>query len=417
MTDDGPTLGDRVGQLAATPAARKRELQRLADAFRDAGLDPADLGAVREVKFYEQAQKDADGDARVVPMVSVTVDPAWRTGPAWPVVQPAAPTRVTYGRTRPPVVRDGWHRAVILPDPQVGYRALNSRATDDGQLVAELDPFHDDAALDVAVDIVRAVRPSVVVNLGDFLDFPEFGTYEQQPEWALTGNAAVNAAHRFLARQRAAAGPDAELVLLEGNHDRRLPKAVARNAMAALRLRRAGDPPDGWPVLSVPHLLRLDDLAVTYVDGYPAAAWWLNDQLACIHGHKVSSTGSTAWRVIADEVVSVLMGHVHRLELVHRRPARTRDHPEFSILAASPGCLSRTDGAVPSAKGSTDALGRPVSSAENWQQGVAVVTYQPDPPHRYYVELVPIHGPGDGSSAWCMYRDRLYESTREQPAA
>ena len=391
-------LADRLEAAKADPKVVKAQLAQLADAFRDAGLDPLDLGAVERIKFYEGFHKTEDGDAQVVPMVAFHIDPAWRTGPDWPVVAPAAPTTVRYGRKRPPKVDDGWRTAVVLPDPQIGYRALGDLPD------VELDPFHDEAAMAIAVDVIRAARADVVVNLGDFLDFPEWGTYEQLPEFQATTQPAIDRAHRFLAEQRAAAGPDAELVLLEGNHDRRLPKAIARNALAALRLRQAEEP-DGWPVLSVPHVLRLDDLGVTYVDGYPAAAYWLNDHVATVHGHKVNSGGSTAWRVIEDELVSVLFGHVHRVELVVKA-ARARDGRR-TRLAASPGCLCRTDGAVPGAKSSTDLYGRPVSTVENWQQGVAVVTYDPTG-SAHHVELVPIHGPGDGSAAWALWRGRRF---------
>jgi hypothetical protein len=45
-------------------------------------------------------------------------------------------------------------------------------------------------------------------------------------------------------------------------------------------------------------------------------------------------------------------------------------------MAASPGCLARTDGAVPSTKGSTDCDGRPLFRSEDWQTGIAVVDYE-----------------------------------------
>jgi hypothetical protein len=174
--------------------------------------------------------------------------------------------------------------------------------------------------------------------------------------------------------------------LLEGNHDRRLQKAIVRNALAAFGIRRA-DKPDEWPVLSVPYLLRTEDLGVEYVGGYPAGIYWLNDRLACIHGHKVRSAGNTAAAVVDDERISTLFGHVHRIELQHRT-RRVRDGHRTS-LAASPGCLCRIDGTVPGVKGSTDPMGRAIATAENWQHGCAVLTYQEDD-GPFSLELVPI---------------------------
>jgi hypothetical protein len=65
---------------------------------------------------------------------------------------------------------------------------------------------------------------------------------------------------------------------------------------------------------------------------------------------------------------------VHRIEKQHKT-MRTFSGAK-SNFAASIGCLCRTDGAVPSMKGSTDPYGRPIQRSENWQQGFAVVTYE-----------------------------------------
>jgi len=156
--------------------------------------------------------------------------------------------------------------------------------------------------------------------------------------------------------------------------------------MSAFGIRKA-NAPETWPVLSVPYLLRLDELGVEYIGGYPAGIYWLNDRLACIHGSKVRSSGSTAALVVDDERVSTIFGHVHRIELAYKT-RRVRAGARTS-LAASPGTLARIDGAVPSTKGSTDPLGRPVPAVENWQQGVGVVTYE-DGDRPFALELVPI---------------------------
>lgn len=144
------------------------------------------------------------------------------------------------------------------------------------------------------------------------------------------------------------------------------------NAAAAFGIKIAGAP-DSWPVMSVPHLLRLDELDVEYVGGYPAGAYWINDRLQCIHGLKVRSSGSTAKIVSDDERVSTIFGHVHRIEM-HYKTVRVRNGGRTNF-AFTPGCLCRIDGAVPSTKGSTDVHGRPVLSYEDWQQGLAVVHY------------------------------------------
>jgi predicted phosphodiesterase len=361
------TLSDKLNDPGPLP----ERLGRIAKLLEDSGIPLDEVGRIDKVRIgdYQTTVKirNEDGSDRLEQVTnradSLVITPSWETGPEWPVIQPAAPTVVKATTAKRPDT-DGWRQAVILPDPQIGYRRY-----EDGTL----DPFHDEQAMAVALKLVRALRPDVVVNLGDFLDFAQFGTFEQEPAFALTTQAALDRGHRFLAEQRANA-PEADIVLLEGNHDRRLLKATIKNAAAAFGLRRA-NVPESWPVLSVPHLLRLDELDVEYIEGYPAGIYWVNENVACIHGHKVRSAGSTAAAVIDDERVSTIFGHVHRIELQHKT-RRTKDGPRFSF-AATPGCLCRLDGAVPSTKSSTDSAGRPVGSVENWQQGVAVVTFEP----------------------------------------
>jgi hypothetical protein len=142
------------------------------------------------------------------------------------------------------------------------------------------------------------------------------------------------------------------------------------NAAAAFGLRQ-GNTPEGWPVLSVPHLCRLDDHRVTYRPGYPASDLWVTPRLRIIHGDRVKSRGSTAHKYLDDEKSSVIYGHIHRIERAHR----TRDDHDGprEIMAASPGCLARIDGAVPSTKQGLDLDGRPLTRHEDWQQGLAVV--------------------------------------------
>lgn len=348
-------------------------LGRIADLLESRGIDPDEVGKIQKVRISEHQTtvklKHADGSETIEQTTNavngLVFAPSWDTGPEWPVVQQAKPCLVKPPVSAKPKQADGWNTAVILPDTQIGYRKF----LDTG----ELDPFHDERAMAVALQIVRHLRPEIIVNLGDFVDFPEFGKYEQEPEFAQTTQQSVDRAHRFLAEQRAAA-PEADIRLIEGNHDARLPKSIARNAMSALRLRRA-DAPDSWPVLSVPFLLRLDDLGVEYVPGYPAGITWINDNVACIHGHKVRSSASTAAVVIDDERVTTIFGHIHRIEM-QSKTRRTKDGAKHAF-AASPGCLCRIDGAVPSVKSATDPMGRPVPTVENWAQGLGVVSYEP----------------------------------------
>jgi predicted phosphodiesterase len=303
---------------------------------------------------------------------------------SWTPVAAAKP--VIINAPKPHKVKKSKHEVhVIFPDPQIGYRKF-------GEV---MDPFHDEQAMDIALQITSWLeehdRVDSVINLGDFLDLPAQGRFEQEAAFAATTQDALNRGHLFLQQQRAAAGPKAKIVLIEGNHDRRMEKFININAASAFGLKKANS--DGFPVMSIPYLLRLDEIGVDYIDAYPAGAHWINDRLRAIHGTKVRSNGSTAAAYTNDTPhISTVFGHVHRQEL----QSRTVFDRQGSIksVAISPGCLCRVDGAVPSVNGSTKVDGTPATYYENWQQGVAVITT--DANGDFFTELVQI----DKGKAW-----------------
>ena len=343
------------------------------------------------VSAWDALAKDTDGAVQVVRQQSLRLESA-DFEPRWPVVQQAQPVKITMTKAVAPRRAGRTHKvAVVLPDPQIGYRLYAD--------THELDPFHDERAIDVALQILADVRPDLVVFLGHYLDLATFGTFEQEVTFAATTQRALDYGHELLARTRALA-PRAEIRLVDGNHDRRLEKMITRNAAAALGLKQAST--TGWPVLSVPHLLRLDEMGIEYVGGYPAGETWINERVKCIHGSIVRSGGSTARAVAEAERASVIFGHVHRIE-THYKTASTHGGG-ITRLAHSPGCLCRIDGAVPSANGSTTLEGRPVRKYEPWQQGLAVVSYE-DGDAPFHLEQVVINT-FDGYTA--MYGGKIY---------
>lgn len=183
----------------------RSKLGRIAELLEKSNIDLSEIGRIDKVRIgeYQMLTKNDDGEAEIHDLRadSLVLTPAWETGPEWPVVQQAKPCVVrspakqstrTTGHASKKV--DDWHTAVILPDTQVGYRKFLDTGV--------LDPFHDEAAMAVALQIVRHLRPEVVILLGDYLDFPEFGTYEQEPEFAATTQHAVDRGHKFLAEIR-----------------------------------------------------------------------------------------------------------------------------------------------------------------------------------------------------------------------
>lgn len=308
--------------------------------------------------------------------------------PQWPVIQPAPAVRLPKVTTKPRKETDK-KVAVILPDVQIGF--YRDR---DGTLV----PTHDDVAINIALAIIKDVKPDEVIYLGDNLDLPEMSKYRHSNAFQQTTQASIDRAS-LLAAQVHAAAPFARKRWLAGNHEERLVNYILDNARAAFSIRQ-GNKPDSWPVLSVPFLCNFNEYNTEYLPGYPASNLWINENLKVIHGTKHKSNGSTAHMYLGTEKVSVIYGHTHRREWAER----TRDDWDGpkTIMAASPGCLAKTTGAVPSTKGGIDLDGRPLTVVENWQQGVGIVTFEDYGRHRFFYEQAPIHN-GIG-----FYRGKVY---------
>jgi hypothetical protein len=296
-------------------------------------------------------------------------------GPAWPVIQPADPVTISLPDKPAKPVRD-MKLAVKGADTQIGYR-LHPDGT--------LDPFHDEAAMAVFVQVCRRYQPDKIQILGDFLDLASQGRFAQEASFAQTTQHALNTGHVFLAQLRASC-PDAAIVVIEGNHDKRMQNFIETNAVAAFGLKRAGLP-DSWPVMSLPYLLRLDELNIRYVDAYPAATDWDNDNTRNIHGTKANSRGSTTAQYVTElPHLNTWAGHTHRVEVTYRSSTGPRGQAVESY-SANPGCLCRVDGAVPSVNGAIGADGSPARIVENWQQGFGLAYYNDTEswPHVYRI--------------------------------
>lgn len=372
---------------AATPIPKAATLGKIADLLERNGIDIDDIGRVQKVNLWQGFMRGEDGEPQVVDLAGVQLSPSWAEGPQWPPVQPAAAVKLPV-RARKPQKATGWRMCVIPPDMQIGYFRNAS---------GELEPIHDERAISTVVEFCRHHQPDEVVMVGDNIDLAEMSKYRLTSAYALTTQATIDRAALLVAQLRDAC-PHARIVWIEGNHEARLPNTIIDNAKAAFGLRR-GQAFNETPVLSVPFLCRFADYGVEYLPGYPASKFWINERLRVIHGHKVKSGGSTAHSYLATEKTSVIFGHVHRREYA----ARTREDHDGAkeIMAASPGCLARVDGVVPSTKGGYDLDGRPVPTVEDWQQGFAVVRYEAGD-GRFVYDNVAIH---DG---WAMYEGKEY---------
>jgi hypothetical protein len=363
---------------AQTPAPTAATLGRIATLLDRNGIDIDEVGRITRVSLYQSLTKNADGEAEIHDLLGLQLAPAWADGPAWQPVDRGPAHKVP----KPATPRPAQYAAhLIVPDIQIGYYR-----TADG-----LEPTHDPAAVDIAVAIAAHLKPATITLLGDVVDLPEQGKYRLSPAFANTTQAAVDYLTELAARLRACTtGP---IRMLAGNHEERLPNYLLDNARAAFGLRQGRPTGNDWPVMSIPHLCRFDEAAVEYLPGYPASSFWLTPTVKIVHGDKVNSAGSSASRFLTGPH-SVIYGHVHRRELLARTVELADGHHE--IWAASPGCLARIDGAVPSHGGGIDLDGRPIRRHENWTQGCGIVWHDAESGHTVWEQI----SISDGMAWW-----------------
>ncbi len=376
--------------LTAPKQDKAKVLGQLVELLEKKNIDIEQIGDIKRVSLYQSLTKDDEGEAQIHDLAAIQFAPSWESGPEWPVIHMGPAIKLPNSTVKPKKALQ-FKTDIVVPDMQIGYYTGR-----DGQL----EPTHDEKAIQIAIAMIKDVQPERIVCVGDNLDLPEMGKYLTTPAYQRTTQAAIDRATTFCAEIRAAA-PHAKIVWLAGNHEERMPKYLLMNAAAAYGLRK-GNTPNSWPVLSVPYLCRMDEFNVEYRPGYPASDFWINEKLRVIHGDRVKSSGSTAHVYLNNEKTSVIYGHIHRIETAYKT-REDFDGPR-TIMAASPGCLARIDGAIPSTKGGVDLDGRPLTRHENWQQGLGIVTYEDEGQHRFTYNVIPIY------NGWALYNGKEYKS-------
>lgn len=374
-------------EVVSDPARDPRTLPSLGVVLKQFKVD-LDTWAVEKhvINRWEMGFKQADGEPGHYPLFQVK---AWlvRREPVaveWPQLNGATVRKL---KPRNFAISRQLKRRVILPDMQAGF----TRDMDTG----ELEPLHDPLACDVFLRVVQKLQPDGLDAVGDNLDLAEWSDkYIVTPEFYWTTQATIDWLASYLSTLRAYVGPresDEEFRYLEGNHEKRLFTSIVKNLIAAYKLRPANEPRSD-PVFSVPFLLGLRDMLISWHGDYPRNRVWINDNLSVAHSEKLSSKpGQSAGRTIENETKSIIFGHSHRIESAHstvHRRGKTRVYGAYNC-----GTLARIDGKVPSN-----------AAEENWQQGFAVVDYEDSGRHEFDVHLVNIY------RGRCIFEGKVYEA-------
>lgn len=330
---------DRHTELRERCKLAAGQYQGVEQLLADQGVDPESVIATQMTvnRWGDPEQPNTQLKVRVVPR--------------WTAVLPAR--------------ADGWKRPPIR----------NKKAADrqPRTIVVFSDhhaPHHDPDLHDATCDWLRRHKPDEIVIAGDLLDYESVSRHRANPVWAATLQDCIDNGYNIL-RGYLDAAPEADCTLIAGNHEDRLRNAVLDNLRAAFGVTQASRSPDDQDhaVLSLPHLLRLDELNINFVggiDSYTAYHHKLTPNLAVRHGHiSKKGAGASAVETLRHMRHSCIIGHCHRLAVVHLTEHDIDGNPSM-LVGAEAGTMARTKGG----------LGYAVRP--DWQQGFVVVTVWPD---------------------------------------
>lgn len=228
-------------------------------------------------------------------------------------------------------------------------------------------PFHDPDLHQRFCAWLEANKPDEGVLIGDTVDFSEISRHRHNPEWIGRTQECIDAGYTLL-RDYVDSSVETSWQKLAGNHDIRIRTTIIDYARDLYGLRRACAP-DEHSVWSIPHLLRLDELGIAYID--PQGEWEhgqvkLSSKLAVRHGWIArKGSGQSAHATLEHLGYSVVVGHSHRQSLVHKT-THDIDGNTTTLAGVEAGCMCKIEGG----------LGYAV--APDWTNGFATAVIYPD---------------------------------------
>jgi predicted phosphodiesterase len=167
-------------------------------------------------------------------------------------------------------------------------------------------PYEDTKAVKNVADFIHQWQPTEVVQIGDFMDYPQPSRWSKDTKAEFEGSIYADSeiGKRFLGYLRS--GYDGPIKVIEGNHDLRPRDYLSKYAPALAESRD----------FDLDALLDFDAHGVDLIKGnYHFAPDWV-----MTHGHLGFTLSQLAGRTAALAAVkmnkSVIMGHTHRTGLV-----------------------------------------------------------------------------------------------------
>jgi len=219
-------------------------------------------------------------------------------------------------------------------------------------------PFHDEAACKVVKKIIAAVKPDVLIHIGDLLDCWQISTFDKNPARRETLQHDIDRAAGFL-KDLYTLTPNTKRYYLEGNHEFRLTKTIERTKDAQREVMglRVAQQHLTWQAILAES--GIDSGMFEFVPARGQARRRIFPKLIVKHGSIVRKwSGATARGEWERYGMSGVSGHTHRLGLFY--------HSDFNGAHgwAETGC--------------TCDLNPDYTADPDWQHGCLIVTFRKD---------------------------------------
>lgn len=209
-------------------------------------------------------------------------------------------------------------------------------------------PFEDGNVFAAFLTFLAAERPDKIVLTGDILDLTAASAFDRDPRLGMSIQAELQHCHDRLAEIRAAAGKNAKIIFIYGNHEARMSKWLARKAPELVGMTDAA----GVELLSLATLLRLESLAIepAVYEGTAFSGpenlrsyYQIAPDLIATHGTYSRTTGGGAsiMPIVDASGVSVVGGHDHSQGLAFKTVGGFAGVDERRLAAISTGMMCR----------------------------------------------------------------------------
>ncbi len=268
--------------------------------------------------------------------------------------------------------------AAVLPAPArwsgPTYPLANrARRGESYQVVVTGDdqaPYHNTLLHRATCMALRDIQPRMVVKLGDLCDYTNISKHPDHAVIKAAVDECTQAGVDILVGEREAA-PDAEYVIVPGNHDIRPFAELLNRAerMADIHCAKLPGESSRRKILDLRELWRLNDLGIRLAED---PRGWQHGEveivpgprgLVVVHGDRTGK--NVALNTLESVGRSVLMGHTHRPESVFLWNATIGFEMRAMVIGAQ--CAVRGDKGFPT-----------FVARDKWLQGGALVTVHSD---------------------------------------